>query len=122
VSILAGMEIIAFDAPTGRPVHAFGSSGLRASHLVHDEDLAVTVLHVAAGGEIGSHPATDDQLFLVTAGRGEVCGGDGAWRPVATGQAVLWRGGEVHTTRAHEDLTAVVVEARRLRPATRGGT
>ena len=99
---------------------AYGSVGLTAKKLVRGETVEVTVLHVAAGGEIGRHPAPVDQLFLVTAGRGSVQAGDGDWQDVGTGQAVLWRAGTDHATRAAEDLTAVVIEMPELplaRPA-----
>lgn len=47
---------------------------------------------VAAGGEIGRHPATRDQLFVVVAGKGSVCGGDGVWQPIeAAGGPVVGR-------------------------------
>lgn len=91
-------------------MRAFNSVGVTARHLAADDTIAVTVLHVAAGGEIGQHPATADQLFMVTAGHGSVRDGDGDWVPVRAGQAVVWRAGADHTTRAVEDLTAVVVE------------
>ena len=94
----------------GREIDNYGSRGLRALGLVRAEAVAVTMLRVAAGGEIGRHPAVGDQLFVVASGRGSVCGGDGEWHPIAAGQAAYWRDGEEHTTRADEDLTAVVVE------------
>jgi len=100
-----------------RTVTQFGSRGLTARHLVRGEDLAVTVLRVEADGEIGRHPATVDQLFIVVAGRGAVCGGDGRWQPIASGEAVLWTAGEPHTTRADEALVAVVVEMASLADA-----
>ena len=68
------------------------------------------MLRVAAGGEIGRHPATVDQLFIVVAGSGLVCGDDEVWHPIGTGEAALWTAGEEHTTRADADLTAVVIE------------
>ena len=94
----------------GRPVTAYGSVGLTAEALIRADAAAVTVLRVAAGGEIGRHPAPVDQVFVV-GGRGSVQGGDGPWEPVEAGQAVLWRAGEHHATKATEDLTAFVVEA-----------
>jgi len=75
------------------------------------------VLRVEAGGEIGRHSATTDQVFLVVAGRGEVSGQDGRWHPIRAGQAAVWAAGEEHTTRAHENLTAVVVEMEGLAAA-----
>lgn len=104
------MEIVSFDVSAGKPVNAFGSAGMTAQALVRGEALAVTVLHVAAGGEIGRHPATVDQLMMITAGRGAVQTGGGDWEQVSAGQAVVWRAGEDHATRAVEDITAVVVE------------
>ena len=106
----SGVQIFSFDVPAGRAVDAYGSVGLTAQKLVRAEDVEVTVLHVAAGGSVGRHRAPVDQLFVVTAGRGAVQAGDGAWQPVAAGQAVVWRAGTEHSTRADEDLTAVVVE------------
>jgi quercetin dioxygenase-like cupin family protein len=104
------LRVIDIGPDRARAVDSLGSRGLRALGLVRDEAVAVTVLHVAAGGEIGRHPAPVEQLFVVASGRGAVSGGDGTWQPVAAGQAVVWEAGEEHTTRADEDLTAVVVE------------
>jgi quercetin dioxygenase-like cupin family protein len=91
-------------------VAAFDSQSLSAQHLVRAEEVAVTILRVAAGGEIGRHPATVDQLFVVVAGSGSVCGADEVWGSIGTGEAALWTAGEAHTTRAETDLTAFVVE------------
>jgi quercetin dioxygenase-like cupin family protein len=104
------VEILDFREVSGRPVEAHGSVGLVARALVRGERAAVTVLHVASGGEIGRHPAPVDQLLVVVAGRGCVQSGHGPWADLAAGQAVVWRAGEEHVTRAGEDLTALVVE------------
>jgi quercetin dioxygenase-like cupin family protein len=104
------VEILSFGAPTGSPVHAFGSVGVTAQALVRGETLAVSVLHVAAGGEVGRHPAPVDQLMMITAGRGAVQVAGGPWQDIGAGQAVMWRAGDDHATRAVEDITAVVVE------------
>jgi quercetin dioxygenase-like cupin family protein len=84
---------------------------VRFTGLTRMGDGGVAVLRVAAGGEIGRHQAVGDQLFVVIAGQGSVCGGDGVWHPVEAGQAALWTAGEEHTTRADESLIAIVVEA-----------
>ena len=104
------MEIRELRGAGGRAIAAYGSVGLTAEALVRTDAAAVTVLRVAAGGEIGRHPAPVDQAFVVVGGRGSVQGGDGPWQPVEAGQVVLWRAGEEHATRAVEDLTAFVVE------------
>jgi quercetin dioxygenase-like cupin family protein len=91
-------------------VAAFDSQSLSAQALVRADQVAITILRVAAGGEIGRHPASVDQLFVVVAGAGSVCGDDEVWHPIGTGEAALWTAGEPHTTRAEADLAAVVVE------------
>jgi quercetin dioxygenase-like cupin family protein len=114
------MRIIELGSDRGREVTQHSSLGLRAQALVRAPDVAVTVLRVAAGGEIGRHPATVDQLFIVVTGWGEVSGDDETWHSVRTGQAVLWTAGEHHTTRAGEDLVALVVEMAELGSAVVG--
>lgn len=104
------MRIIAYGSVPGANVAGFGSHGVRFTGLTRIADGGVGVMRVAAGGEIGRHAATDDQLFVVVAGRGSVCGGDGVWYPIEAGEAALWAAGEEHTTRADEPLVAIVVE------------
>jgi quercetin dioxygenase-like cupin family protein len=105
------MEIKDLRGRGGREITAYGSSGLTAEALVRSDGAALTVLRVAAGGEIGRHPTDVDQFLLVLFGRGSVRSGDGPWEPVEAGQLVIWAAGEVHTTRADENLTAYVLEA-----------
>jgi quercetin dioxygenase-like cupin family protein len=104
------MRIIAYASQPGTVVSSFGSTGVSFSPLTRSDRGGVAVMRVAAGGEIGRHPATVDQLFVVVAGRGSVCGEEGVWQPVEAGQAVLWAAGEEHTTRADEQLIAIVIE------------
>jgi quercetin dioxygenase-like cupin family protein len=104
------VQIMSFDDSAGRAVEAYGSVGVTAQALFRAEAVAVTMLRVAAGGEVGQHPAPADQLLLITEGHGVVRAGGGAWESVGAGQMVLWRAGEEHTTRALDDITAVVIE------------
>jgi quercetin dioxygenase-like cupin family protein len=105
------MEIKDLRGPGGHEITAYGSRGLTAEAVIRSDVAAVTVLRVAAGGEIGRHPTDSDQLLLVVSGRGSVRSGDGPWEPVEAGHLVLWGTGEEHTTRADENLTAYVLEA-----------
>ena len=109
------MEIVDFGSDRAKPVSRFGSVGFGAAPVVRGDGLGVTAMHLAAGGEIGSHPAVVDQLLLVVAGRGEVCGADGVWHAISAGQGALWAAGEQHTTRADEAMVAVAVELADLR-------
>jgi quercetin dioxygenase-like cupin family protein len=106
-----------------RPEHAHeithhGSRGFQAQAVVRADGLAITVLRVAAGGQIGRHSATVDQLFVVTSGRAEVCGEDGVWHGIQADQAALWLAGEHHTTRAIEDVVAIGIEMDQLAAST----
>jgi len=94
----------------GRAVTAHGSRGLTATPFVQAPAVGVTVLELAAGGEIGRHAAPSEQLLVVLAGDGQVSGADGAWQPVTAGQAVLWSTGEEHATRAAAAMLVLVVE------------
>jgi quercetin dioxygenase-like cupin family protein len=105
------VRIIAYPFEQGRDITDFGSSGVTFSPLTRIGPGGVAVMRVAAGGEIGRHPATVDQLFVVVSGRGSVCGHDGVWEQIGAGEAAFWAAGEEHTTRAEEPLVAVVVEA-----------
>jgi quercetin dioxygenase-like cupin family protein len=105
------MEIKDLRGSGGREITAYGSRGLTAEALIRSDGAALTVLRVAAGGEIGRHPTEVDQFLLVLSGRGSVRSGDGPWVPVEAGQLVIWAAGEDHTTRADENLTAYVLEA-----------
>ncbi len=59
------MEIVDFGRSPGRTVEAYGSVGVTARALIRGDLAAVTVLQVAAGGEVGRHRAPVDQLMVV---------------------------------------------------------
>ncbi|MFI6758292.1 hypothetical protein ACIBF5_04000 [Micromonospora sp. NPDC050417] len=90
------MEILSFDVSAGRPAEPYGSVGVTAQALFRGEAVAVTVLYVAAGGEVGRHPAPVDQLMVITAGHGVVQAGGGDWENVNAGRR--WCGSQVRST------------------------
>jgi quercetin dioxygenase-like cupin family protein len=92
----------------------FDSNGLHAIAMIRGDVVNVTVLHLAAGGEIGRHRASADQLFMVVCGSGHVRGAGESWQPISAGQAAVWQSGEHHTTRAEKPITAVVIEMESL--------
>jgi quercetin dioxygenase-like cupin family protein len=108
------VRIIEFGPEQGKAITRFDSNGLHATAVIRGDAVNVTVLHVAAGGEIGSHRATVDQLFMVVSGSGHVCGADESWQPITAGQAAMWQSGEHHTACAAEQMTAVVIEMESL--------
>lgn len=104
------MRMLRFDESVARPI----GPGLRGTGLARDDTSNVIVLYLEPGGEIPSHPAAVDQILLVVAGTGRVCGDDGRWRPIGVGQAAVWSAGEQHTTRAETALTLAVIEQPQL--------
>lgn len=71
-------------------------------------DLAI----LAAGSSLPKHPAGRDQTFCVVSGQGEVAGDDDARVTVGPGTVVDWEAGELHTTWATTELTAIIVQRR----------
>lgn len=76
-----------------------GSTGAFLAHL-----------SVAAGGVVGTHPATGAQLFLLLTGSGWVAGPDGIRVPIAAGQGVRWEQGELHTSGTATGFTALALD------------
>ena len=104
------MEIFRFDRGE-KVIERFGSTGLRATRVAagHGE-VQVTCLALAAGGVIGTHPATGAQLFLVITGEGWVAGQDGRRVPVSAGWGARWEDGEEHASGSEAGLVALAVE------------
>jgi mannose-6-phosphate isomerase-like protein (cupin superfamily) len=57
-----------------------------------------------------AHRATTPQILAVVEGEGLVSGADGAFEPIAAGEAVFWAAGEEHETVSDHGLTALIVE------------
>ncbi len=74
-------------------------------------------IYIAAGGNLGRHPASSPQLFLVVAGEGWVSGADGVRMPIRAGEAAFWEPGEGHESGSERGMTVMVLEAETLDPA-----
>lgn len=118
-STINRMRLIQFGHGRARDITAPGSTGLAGVPLVHpDGQCGLIVMYLEAGGEIGRHRATWDQLLLVVSGSGTVCGDDGRWHPITAGEAVYFTAGEEHTTRASSAMMVIINEGPHL-PLTR---
>ena len=107
------MEIFQFDRGE-KIVRRYGSEGLRATRIAAGNgQVHLTCLTVEPGGVIGTHPATDPQLFLVIAGEGWTAGPDGERVPISAGWGVRWNSGESHTSGTETGLTALASKALR---------
>jgi mannose-6-phosphate isomerase-like protein (cupin superfamily) len=68
---------------------------------------------------LGKHPAVQNQLFVVIAGAGEVCGADGIFHPIEAGMVAFWEAGEEHETLTTNGLSAIAIEGENLQPGER---
>lgn len=66
------MEILRFTGQ-GRKIDRYGSVGASDLPIIqYTGRLSVVSIQIEAHGRLGTHPASADQLFLVTSGEGHV--------------------------------------------------
>jgi quercetin dioxygenase-like cupin family protein len=110
-----GMRVIDFNPERSAPITEYDSRGASAQPLADGAGEAhVYAVHVAAGGEIGPHPAGFGQLFLVVSGEAWVAGGDGVRRAVRAGQGAVITRGEVHSKGSAAGCTAIMIQLAEL--------
>jgi len=111
------MRLLDFGAAGAFAISGFGSRSAAASPLtLPDGDAHVVCLRIGAGGVLGRHPASVDQMFVVVEGEGWVTGSGGERVPVTAGKAVYWEAGEEHESGSDTGMTAIAVESERLIP------
>jgi quercetin dioxygenase-like cupin family protein len=116
--MLARMERLSFDAGSAFTPTDDRLEGVTIAPLTPPAAVRAAVFRLAPGGRIARHPATTPQIVAVLEGAGHVSGADGAFEPIAAGEAVFWPAGEEHETVTDGGLTALVLEAEGLSPAT----
>ncbi len=80
------MKISRFDLAMGKPIDKFGSTHFSVTSIVHlTSEAHVSCAYLDAGGQIGLHPATASQLFLVVQGEGTVQSGSENPIPTSSG-------------------------------------
>jgi quercetin dioxygenase-like cupin family protein len=115
------MHIIEFGPERAAPITEYRSRGASAQPLANGAGEAhVYAVHLAAGGEIGPHPAGFGQLFLVVAGSAWVAGPDGVRSVVREGQGAVIASGEVHAKGSETGCTAVMIQLSLLTPMAVG--
>ena len=112
------MHVIDFGPERAAPITEYASRGASAQPLADGAGAAhVYAVHLAAGGEIGRHPAGFGQLFLVVAGEGWVAGADGVRHIVRAGQGAVIARGELHAKGSETGCSAVMLQLAELTPA-----
>jgi quercetin dioxygenase-like cupin family protein len=102
------------------PVTTYDSRGVTARHIASGTgDSHAYVLQFTPGGEIGSHVAGFDQMFLVLSGSAwiEV---NGERTELSSFGAVLLRRGDSHTTGSVTGATALIMQSDQLTPGEPG--
>lgn len=104
------VRIFRFDEDVSIPVDASGSRFRIGPLTAPDARGRIQVMYLPPGGLIGRQTTARRQLFAVVAGDGWVSGAEDDRRPIRTGEAALWDGGEEHAAGSDAGLTAVCVE------------
>jgi quercetin dioxygenase-like cupin family protein len=106
------MKIYTFAPALGHPVSEYGSQGVTLTRVLAAAAVDYLALfYLEPYGVIGRHEAANNQLLLIVGGDAVVAGEDRQSAAVGPGNAVLWRQGEEHETRAGAGgITAVVIE------------
>jgi hypothetical protein len=106
------IRIVHFSAADAEPIGLYSSVLASAVALGHGEDGShVYAVHIEAGGEIGSHPAGVDQLFLVVQGSGWGAGADGVRHSLSALQGAFVPRGENHAKGSQAGMVAIMVQA-----------
>ncbi|MCB9451900.1 MAG: cupin domain-containing protein [Anaerolineaceae bacterium] len=111
------MQIHRFDAPIGRLIDRFESSGATVTLVAKPTTLQAVIMHIAPRGVVGYHQAIHNQLFLVVSGEGWVRGETPERTPIQAGEAAFWSAGEWHESGSETGMITVVLEGPELAPA-----
>lgn len=112
------MKLFRFDPQVGITIEQFESRNAVMTRVAHiTQPASVRCFYLDPGGIIGYHPASENQLFIVVDGEGQVRGQSDQFISIAKGQAALWEAGEWHESRTDTGMVAVVIEGRDLDPS-----
>jgi quercetin dioxygenase-like cupin family protein len=113
------MERFRFDAESAFTPNQELLERVTIAPLTPPDAVKAAIFRLAPGGRIVRHPATVPQILAVLEGQGRVSGSAGEFETIAAGEAVFWEAGEEHETVSDDGLTALVLEAAELTPASR---
>jgi quercetin dioxygenase-like cupin family protein len=106
------MKIYNFAPAVGHPITEHGSHGVTLTRVLAAAAVDyLAFFYLEPYGVIGRHKAANNQLLLIVGGDAVVAGEDRQAAAIGPGDAVFWRQGEEHETRAGAGgITAVVME------------
>jgi mannose-6-phosphate isomerase-like protein (cupin superfamily) len=111
------LRIYNFDKETGREITNFNSKQSIFSRIIqHDKPVYIGCMFIGPEGNLGSHPATINQLFLVLNGQGWVIGKEEIKYQIQSGKAAYWEPGEIHESESEQGMTVIIIEGEDLKP------
>jgi quercetin dioxygenase-like cupin family protein len=106
------MQIFRFDREQAKTVDQHSSHGAAMLRILRSiRDATIAMLYIEPGGELGVHPSTGDQFFMVVQGEGWVTGANRRRVEISAGQAAFWVDGEWHASGSETGMGVVLVEA-----------
>ncbi|NME04423.1 cupin [Psychrobacillus sp. BL-248-WT-3] len=110
------MKIFRFDQQVGQKINHYNSNFIMSKVTKLGSEAVIGCMHLEENGVIGFHKAVMPQLLLIVNGEGWVTGKEQTKIQVRAGDAVFWEKGEGHQTMTDTFLTAIVIEAKELKP------
>ncbi|ART77032.1 cupin [Sutcliffiella horikoshii] len=106
------MKFFRFDKEIGFPIKQYDSQGAHFIKVCRNkQENSIGFIQLDAGGVVGYHQATVQQLFIVVQGDGWVTGTDREKTPIKSGEGVMWEEGEWHESGSESGMLALVVES-----------
>ncbi|KPB03790.1 cupin domain-containing protein [Bacillus sp. CHD6a] len=112
------MKFFRFEKEVGFPIKQFDS---KEAHYIKvwrsKQENNVGFIQIDAGGVVGYHQATVQQLFIVVQGEGWVTGTDREKISIKSGEGVMWEEGEWHESGSENGMLAIVIESESIDPS-----
>ena len=107
-------DVIRFSKDVAESVTTYGAEGTQSVHIgTGSGESHAYVLHFDPGGQIGSHEAGFDQLFLVVSGEAWLTV-DGVTAELEQGDAGVVPRGSVHSKGSADGATVVMIQMRSM--------
>lgn len=109
------MEILDFAREPGVDVSNEGPSRARWLPMAEsDGPCRIGRMSFGPDGLLEMHPTGVDQLFCVVEGSGWVRVEDGPTQALTSGQAAVWRTGEIHESGSDDGMEVIIIQAEHL--------
>jgi quercetin dioxygenase-like cupin family protein len=106
------VKFFRFDKEIGFQIKRYDSQTAHFIKVLRSkQETSVGFIHIDAGGVVGYHQASVQQLFIIVQGEGWVTGTDREKMEIKSGEGVMWEGGEWHESGSESGMLALVIES-----------